>query len=176
MNSQLIIRNIGRFILLMLLQVLIFNNIYLGGYINPCIYVLFIAMLPTTTGRIPAMLIAFFTGLCVDVSSNLLGFHAFACTALAYVKGLWLDEIIIHDNEEGIEMPCIYTCPLQQYSIYLFLILFVFNIIYHTLLIFSLRDILDILLSALLSTIVTWILAMLYQSLLLRKTKFKNKA
>ena len=97
-------------------------------------------------------------------------------STLAYVKGLWLDEIIIHDNEEGIEMPCIYTCPLQQYSIYLFLILFVFNIIYHTLLIFSLRDILDILLSALLSTIVTWILAMLYQSLLLRKTKFKNKA
>ena len=43
MNSQLIIRNIGRFLLLMLLQVLVFNNIYLGGYINPCIYLLFIA-------------------------------------------------------------------------------------------------------------------------------------
>ena len=66
MNSQLIFRNIGRFLLLVLLQVLVFNNIYLGGYINPCIYVLFIAMLPTTTGKIPMMLIAFFTGMCVD--------------------------------------------------------------------------------------------------------------
>ena len=83
MNSQLIFRNIGRFLLLVLLQVLVFNNIYLGGYINPCIYVLFIAMLPTTTGRIPMMLIAFATGLCVDVSTNILGFHTFACTAAA---------------------------------------------------------------------------------------------
>ena len=148
----------------------------MGGYINPCIYVLFIAMLPTTMGRIATMLTAFFAGLCVDVSINMLGFHAFACTAVAYLKGLWLDEIIIHDNNEGIDMPCIHTCSLQQYSIYLFLLLLVFNLIYHTLLVFSLRDFFSILLSALLSTIVTWILAMLYQTLLLRKTKFKTLA
>lgn len=176
MNSQLIIRNIGRFVLLMLLQVLVFNNVYLGGYINPCLYVLFIAMLPTNMGRIPMMLTAFFTGLCIDITTNMAGFHTFACTAVGYLRGVWLDKIIIRDNEEGIDMPCIYNGSYQQFSLYLMLLLLVFNLIYHTLLAFSLHDILNILLTALLSTIVTWLLAILYQTLLLRNTKNKNKA
>ena len=171
MNSQLIFRNIGRFLLLVLLQVLVFNNIYLGGYINPYIYVLFIAMLPTTTGRIPMMVIAFFTGLCVDVSTKIIGFHTFACTAVAFLRGIWLDKIIIHDNDEGIETPNLYSGSYQQFAIYLFLLLFAFNLIYHTLLVFSIQEFFNILLTAFLSTVVTWILAILYQTLLLRKTK-----
>ena len=174
MNSQLIFRNIERFILLMLLQVLIFNNVYLGGYINPCIYVLFIAMLPTQTGRIPMMLIAFFTGLCVDVSTNMLGFHTFESTAVGYLRGVWLDKIIIRDNEEGIETPSIYSGSYQQFLFYLFLLLFVFNLIYHTLLVFSFHEFFSILFTALLSTIVTWLLALLYQTLLLRKMRRKE--
>ena len=171
MNSQLIFRNIGRFLLLVLLQVLVFNNIYLGGYVNPCIYVLFIAMLPTTTGRIPMMLIAFATGLCVDVSTNILGFHTFACTAVAFLRGIWLDKIIIRDNDDGVETPSIFSVAYQQFLIYLFLLLFAFNIIYYTLLVFSFREFFSVLFTALLSTIVTWLLAILYQTLLLRKMK-----
>lgn len=174
MNSQLIFRNIGRFFLLLLLQVLIFNNVYLGGYINPCIYVLFIAMLPTDIGNIAMMIIAFFTGLCIDVSTNIMGVHTFACTAVGYLRGIWLDKIIIRDNEEGIEMPSLYTCSYQQFSLYLFLLLLVFNLIYYTLLVFSFHEFFEILLSAFLSTIVTWILAILYQTLLLHKIR-KNK-
>ena len=174
MNSQLIMRNIGRFLLLMLLQVLVFNNIYLGGYINPCIYLLFIAMLPTTTGRIPMMLMAFFAGLCIDLSTNMIGFHTFACTAVGFLRGVWLDKIIIRDNDEGVETPSLFSVSYQQFSVYLFLLLLVFYIVYYVMLVFSLRDIFSILLSALLSTVVTWVLAILYQTLLLRKDKNKK--
>lgn len=176
MNSQLIFRNIGRFLLLVLLQVLVFNNIYLGGYINPCIYVLFIAMLPTTTGRIPMMVIAFFTGLCVDVSTNLVGFHTFACTAVAFLRGIWLDKIIIRDNDEGIETPSLYSGSYQQFLIYLFLLFFIFNLIYHSLLVFNIAEFFSILVTSLLSTIITCILAILYQTLLLRKSKKHNQS
>lgn len=175
MNSQLVIKNIERFILLMLLQVTVFNNIYLGGFINPCIYVLFIAMLPTNTGRIPMMLIAFATGLAVDASTNMLGFHTFAATAVGYLRGIWLDKIIIRDNEEGIDTPSIYSGSYQQFMVYLFFLLLAYNLIYHTLLIFSLRDFFGILLSALLSTVVTWLLALLYQTLMLRKMRINAK-
>lgn len=171
MNSQLIFRNIGRFLLLILLQVLVFNNIYLGGYINPYIYVLFIAMLPTTTGRIPMMVIAFFTGLCVDVSTNILGFHTFACTAVAFLRGIWLDKIIIRDNDEGIETPSLYSGSYQQFLVYLFLLVFCFNLIYHSLLVFNIAEFFSILVTSLLSTIVTCILAILYQTLLLHNSK-----
>ncbi len=169
MNNSLVFRNLGRFVLLVLLQVTVFNNVYLGGYLNPCLFVLFIAMLPTNTGRIPMMLIAFFTGLIVDIATNMLGFHAFACTVVAFLRGVWLDGIIMHDNNEDIETPSFYSGSYQQFGIYLFLILLFYNIVYYSLLIFDLHDIWQIALSAMLGTVVTWILATLYQMLLVRK-------
>ena len=166
MNSQLIIRNIGRFLLLMLLQVLVFNNIYLGGYINPCLYLLFIAMLPTKTGRIAMLLIAFFTGLCIDISTNMLGFHTFACTLIGFLRPIWFDRIITRDNEEGIDTPSIYFGSYQQFAIYIFLIILVFYIVYFSLLYFSFQEIPTILVSTLLSTVITWILAIIYQTII----------
>ena len=174
MNSNIVFRNIGRFILLVLLQLLIFNNIYLGGYVNPCLYVLFIAMLPTNTGRIALPVIAFFTGLCIDVCTIMLGFNTFACTAVGFLRVIWLDKIILRDNEEIIETPSIRSVPYQQFSIYLFLLLFAFTLIYYTLMVFSLRNFFGILLSSLLSALLTWVLAILYQTLFLRKSRLDN--
>ena len=68
--NNLVWRNIGRFLLLTLMQLLILNNVYLGGYVMPMLYVLFILMLPTSTGRIPMLLIAFGTGLLMDRSEE----------------------------------------------------------------------------------------------------------
>lgn len=174
MNSQLVFRNIGRFVLLMLLQLFVFDNIYLGGYINPCLYVLFVAMLPTSLPAIPMMLIAFGTGLMADVTSNMLGFNAFACTVVAFLRGVWLDNIVRGDNEGEVDTPSIRTVPYQQYSLYLFFLLLVFNFVYQLLLVFDLRELPSILLTTLLSTIITWLLAILYQSLLFRKDKTAN--
>lgn len=160
--------------LLMLLQLFVFDNIYLGGYINPCLYVLFVAMLPTSLPAIPMMLIAFGTGLMADVTSNMLGFNAFACTVVAFLRGVWLDNIVRGDNEGEVDTPSIRTVPYQQYSLYLFFLLLVFNFVYQLLLVFDLRELPSILLTTLLSTIITWLLAILYQSLLFRKDKTAN--
>ena len=43
------------FILLILLQVLFFNNIQFSGYVNPYVYIMFILLLPV---EIPSWLIA----------------------------------------------------------------------------------------------------------------------
>ncbi len=171
MNSQLIFRNIGRFLLLMLLQVLILNNVYLGGYINPYLYILFIAMLPTDTGKIPMIIISFCTGLCIDVSTNMLGFHTFACTLIGFMRPIWFDKIIIRDNNEAISTPSVYSGSYQMFALYLFLILFVFHLTFYLLLIFSFRDFFTILISALLSTVLTWILAIIYQTLIMHHSK-----
>lgn len=157
----------------MLIQLFVLDNVYLGGYITPCLYLLFIAMLPTNTGKIATMLLAFFSGLCVDVTTNMLGFHAFACTAVGFLRGVWLDKIILRDNEDVLETPSIRSVSYQLYALYLFLFLLVFFLIYNTLLIFSFRDMLTIVSSSLLSTAVTWILAIIYQTLLLRKDENK---
>ena len=172
MNSSLVIKNIGRFLLLVLLQILVLNNVYLGGYITPCLYLLFIAMLPTDTGKIATMTIAFFTGLTIDVTTGMLGFHTAACTVVGFLRPIWLDRIIMRDNEEAIEQPSLFNCPYQQFALYLLFILLIFYLLYYTLLVFNLHSLPTIFLSTLLSSIITWILAILYQTLFTRK---KNK-
>ena len=70
----------------MLVQVLVLNNMNLGGYMNPYIYVLFILLLPANTNRSLLLIIAFFTGLTVDYFANTLGLHAAASVFIAYMR------------------------------------------------------------------------------------------
>lgn len=171
MNSNVIFRNIGRFVLLMLLQLTVFNNIYLGGYINPCIYLLFVAMLPTNTGRLAMLLISFGSGLFIDLFSNMPGFHTAACTLVGFLRVMWADKILLRDNDDTIETPSIYSVSYQQFSIYLLLLLIAYYLLYYMLVDFSLRGLPATLLSTLFSSLVTFLLALLYQSIFLRKTK-----
>ena len=171
MNTKLLFRNVGRFVLLMLIQVLVLNNVYLGGYINPCLYLLIVAMLPTDLGKIATLIVAFATGLTADVFTNMLGFNAFACTAMGFVKVVWADKILLRDSDDAIETPNIYSVAYQQYMVYLFVLLFTFFVLYYLLMTFSFHNFVDTLISAVLSTVVTWVLAILYQTLMFRKTK-----
>ncbi|MCU0363051.1 MAG: rod shape-determining protein MreD, partial [Bacteroidales bacterium] len=50
------------FLLLILAQVLVFNNIQFSGFINPYVYVLFILLLPLAVPGWLLLLLAFITG------------------------------------------------------------------------------------------------------------------
>jgi rod shape-determining protein MreD len=81
-----IISNIIRFILLILLQVLILNNINFLGYINPYLYVLFLILYPFNTPQSLFILISFFLGLTIDTFEDSGGINAAACVVIAYVR------------------------------------------------------------------------------------------
>lgn len=75
-----------RFILLVLLQVLLFNNINFLGYINPYIYLIFIALFPVKNNRAIIIFLSFLIGLSVDIFSDTGGIHAAACVFVAYIR------------------------------------------------------------------------------------------
>lgn len=85
MNST-IFYNIARFILLMVAQILIFNNINLMGYINPYPYILFIMLFPVNGNKSGLLIASFFLGLLLDMFLNSGGVHAAACLILAYLR------------------------------------------------------------------------------------------
>lgn len=84
--NNVLIRNIVRFVILILVQVLVLNNMNLGGYMNPYIYILFILLLPANINRSLLLIIAFFTGLTIDFFGNTLGLHAAACVFIAFLR------------------------------------------------------------------------------------------
>ena len=85
MNSTVII-NILRFILLLALQVIIFNRIDLFGFINPYPYILFILLYPVNGYKAGLLLSSFLMGLLLDMFLNSGGSHAVACVSLAYLR------------------------------------------------------------------------------------------
>jgi hypothetical protein len=74
------------FIFLVLIQVLIFNNNFFSGYINPVIYIFFIFIYPLDKEKMMFLIISFFLGLSVDVFSNSGGINAAATLFIAYVR------------------------------------------------------------------------------------------
>lgn len=89
MNS-VIASNSIRFILLLLAQVMICNNINFYGYINPYIYVVFIFLFPIRDNRLVLLLVSFMLGMMVDIFSDSGGVHAAAAVCLAYSRPILL--------------------------------------------------------------------------------------
>ncbi|MFQ3173214.1 MAG: rod shape-determining protein MreD [Flavobacterium sp.] len=85
MNSTLLV-NISRFILLLAVQIVIFNNMNFLGYIIPLPYILFIILYPVNGNRSGLLLASFLLGLTMDFFSNSGGIHATACLVLAYAR------------------------------------------------------------------------------------------
>ncbi|MEL0457302.1 rod shape-determining protein MreD [Flavobacteriaceae bacterium SZ-1-7] len=79
-----------RFVALVILQVLILNHINFLGYINPYIYILFIALFPVKHNRIVLMLLSFLLGLIIDLFLDTGGAHAAASVFIAYARPLVL--------------------------------------------------------------------------------------
>ncbi|MDO5968320.1 rod shape-determining protein MreD [Flavivirga aquimarina] len=75
-----------RFIVLVLIQVLVCNNINFFGYINPYPYILFIALFPVKSNRVVFILASFLLGLTNDMFLDSGGIHAAACVFIAYVR------------------------------------------------------------------------------------------
>lgn len=75
-----------RFIVLILLQVLLLNNINFLGYINPYLYVLFLVLYPFNTPQSLFILVSFLFGLTIDTFEDSGGIHAAACVLIAYIR------------------------------------------------------------------------------------------
>ncbi len=89
MNNTLVL-NIARFIILIILQVILFNNIELFGFITPFPYILFILLYPLNTNRASLLILSFLLGLILDFYNNSGGVHAGACLVLAYFRETFL--------------------------------------------------------------------------------------
>jgi len=88
MNSALLL-NIARFVLLLAVQVVIFNNINFFGYINPYPYVLFILLFPVNGNKFSLLLASFCIGIMMDMFCNSGGVHATASLLLAYIRPIF---------------------------------------------------------------------------------------
>ena len=151
-----VLQNIFRFILLVLFQVLVLNNIQFLGYINPYLYVLFILSLPVQMPRWFLLILAFVLGLTIDIFSNTPGIHAFATVLVAFFKD-GIIKLFTNLEEGNNPTPSFHTFGVSAYIKYVVLIVIIHHFTLFILEAFSFSHFwilsAKILLSALVSTI-----------------------
>jgi len=78
--------NLSRFIILILLQVFVFNYVQWFGFLNPFIYLLFLILLPLEVSKSAQYIIAFITGFIVDAFLKTYGIQAFSCVLMVFLR------------------------------------------------------------------------------------------
>ena len=172
MNNRLII-NILRFVGLVLLQVLVINNIRLGYYIHPCVYVLYIFLLPFNIQKLPLLSIGFLTGLTVDLFNGTPGLNAAATVFLAFIRPYVINGMTRRKDFNINDEPSINNMGISWFFVYSLILLLVHNFMLFLLEAFSFKLLGIVLLQTLISVFSSLILIFIIV-LLFKKSNKKN--
>lgn len=140
------------FILLILLQVLFFNNIQFSGYVNPYVYVMFILLLPIDIPAWLLLLLSFVTGMVIDFFSGSPGIHTSATVLAGFVRPYIIRVVSPRDGYEGGSEPSMRIYGLRWFLSYALLIVLIHHTALFYLEVFRFTDFFRTLLRVILST------------------------
>lgn len=97
--------NILRILLMVGLQVLIFNHIHLFGFLNPSVYLLALFLLPLELPKSAQYAIAFATGFVVDIFQFTYGIHASASMFFILLRPYLMYALNVNKKKNDTEVP-----------------------------------------------------------------------
>lgn len=169
--SSLYFKNIGRFIFLVLFQVLILNHINLSGFINPYFYVYFILLLPFVTPKWLLLVSAFLMGIAIDFFSNTIGINAAASVMMAFARPFVIKAISTGTEYEVGERPSLKNQDMKWFIYYCVILIVIHHFVLFYLEIFRFREFLTTFLRVILSSAFTFLLVMLSEYLFYQRQK-----
>lgn len=162
-------RNIVRFFVVILLQVLIFDNVEINGYLNPYFYVIFILLLPFETSKWVLLLSAFLLGLTLDIFSMTPGMQASACVFMAFLRPFVLQGFSPRDGYDAGTYPRVSFYGLIWFAKYTFILVFAHHAFLFTVEVFRFSELGHILLRTILSSLLTTVLILISQFFFFRR-------
>lgn len=159
------IRFIGLFIILVLLQVLIFNHILLFGVAVPLVFIYFIISLPVGMNLNLLFTLAFLIGFIIDVFSDTMGLNSLSCVLMSVLKTPVFYAYIPRDDESRFMYPSIRSMGWVEYSKYLISMTAIYCILLFTVEYLSFASFGIILLMILGSSILTFFLMLAIESI-----------
>ncbi len=160
--------------LLFLLQIYVFNNIELLGYLNPYVYVLFILLLPLETPRMLLLIASFIMGFSIDYFSNTIGLNMIACVLIAYLRpGLIRALSPKSEQDPGIKIG-IRDLGFRWFFIYASILVIVHHLVLFYLEVFRFNEFFETLKRSLFSAVFTIVIIIISQYLFFKPKKFKR--
>ena len=162
---QAFIRQLFGLLLLLAVQVMVFNHIHICGYATPLICVYFILILPLGAARWAKLLWGFGIGLVFDMFANTPGMMAATLTFVAMLQPHMLTLIAGVDKDDSDDentapsMARLGTLPFMRYITVGVLLQCIVFYLLETFSFFSITDMLiNIVGSTVLSTLIIWII------------------
>lgn len=165
----LIARNIFRFFVVILFQVLVMDNVMINGYMIPYIYLLFILLMPYETPRWLQLLSGFGLGLTMDLFSGTLGMHTAATVLVAFIRPYLLELLAPRDGYEVETFPRIYYNGFIWFLKYTLIIVLIHHLALFYLEVFQLKYFFSTLLRVILSSVLSASTIVLSQYFVFRK-------
>jgi hypothetical protein len=128
MNNKAIARQIGYFLLFVVLQLVLFRNLTLFGYAFAFPYLAFLLLLPVQTSALFSIILGFVLGITVDIFYDTLGIHAAASVLMAYFRSGWLRLIAPSGGYETVSVPSIQATNFPWFLSYSIPLLFVHHV------------------------------------------------
>lgn len=156
------------YIVLVLSQAIVFNNVCLFGVAVPFVFIYLIVRLPVTLSVNWVLTIAFSMGLLVDIFSDTQGMNALACTVLAMMRRPILHLYFPREDELSAPEPSVRTLGSDVYARYLFTMVLSYCTMIFIIEAFSFFNLLRLLLCIVCSTLLTFLLLLGLDSVLSR--------
>lgn len=160
---NILLANSIRFVLFVLIQALILNNLEIGWGLYIMIYPLFIIMLPFQMKPVPLMLLSFLLGIVVDSFSNTYGLHASSAVLMAFFRPTIYKWLSPREGYENIESVNVYTMGGKWFLVAYGSLLFIHHAWFFMIESFKLNEIGWILLKLVISVPASFLTSLLIQ-------------
>lgn len=163
MNIDLL-KGISVFVILLLVQVLVLNQIHLFGFATPLLYVYVAMLFRRNYPRWAILVWCFLMGLGVDVFSDTPGVASAAMTFVGFIQPYVLLLFINRDSPDDLE-PSMRQLGVGKYFLYALIMTFFYCLLFFSLEDFSFFDLLHWLLSVVGSTVLTLLMILVIENL-----------
>lgn len=158
-----------QFVVLMAVQLLIFNNIEFSGYINPYVYILFILLLPFETPGALLLVLAFVTGLVIDLFMGTPGVHSTATVLAGFLRPVILGMFEPRDGYQAGTNPTVMYYGGEWFAKYAAVLVSIHHVALFYLEVMSFDHFFHTFFRALASIVFTLLILLLSQFLVFRK-------
>ena len=163
MNRELL-RNISFYTIILALQLLVFNQFKLFGFITPFIYLIIFIHYRISYDRTILLLLGFLIGFIVDLSMQTYGCHTFSTITICYLRSR------IEKSSFGVNanspLAMIKGTPLFSRISFFLSIIAIHSIIYYTFIFFNISLLSTIFLYAFINSIATFIIVWIISRLI----------
>jgi rod shape-determining protein MreD len=156
------------FTVLVLIQVLLFNQVHLGGFLNPYIYVLFILLLPVSMPQYQVLLLSFLIGITIDWFSNTLGLHASATVLLGFLR-FPVIKLISQKESDQSDYPGLQQTGMRWFFLYISILVVIHHFSLFSIEVFSFENFHRTLLRSVASSVFTVFILFISQLMVFRE-------